>query len=59
MKAEKPVNQVKLGKKWYGPTRCMNFSDGITYKDVQSISFIMTQSIAAVISSSSGHRISQ
>jgi len=58
MKAEKPVNLAKLKKERYGPTSCMNFSDCVTNEDIQSISFIMSQSMAAVIGSSSGHRIS-
>jgi len=58
MKAEKPVTQGKPEKEWYGPTSCMNFSDGITNENIQSISFIMSQSMAAVIRSSGGCRIS-
>jgi len=50
--------KVKLGKEWYEPNSCMNFSDGITNEDVQSISFIMSQSTAAVIGSSIARRIS-
>jgi hypothetical protein len=59
MKAEKPVNQAKLENEGYGPPSSMNFSDGITNEDVHSISYIMSQSIAAVIESSSQHRISK
>jgi len=58
MKAEKPVHQVKLQKEWYGPPSSVNLSDDVTNEDVQSISFIMSQSMEAVIASSSGCRIS-